>query len=250
MLLKGQAWLSYVLLKYDLTLRELASACFKQNQNALALLYKWKSGKVIPSKGSVNLVAAELPGSNWVYDLPLFDFLSARSLTTKKVRKLVAPYVNEEGFPAWNFPGDDKTDVPFENRRPLVFTHMDSPSLLARGDLYGFIGLLSLVRERELSLNTRYDQFLYVSFFADMVRATSSVARLPWMRDHWELLKICIDSMYMKNLLLFQTLLIDWSVIERQKNEAEFEPCAPIRALKNGTQGWKDIEDPISCKGC
>lgn len=86
-ILRGRAWISNLLNQLGITPGEFAGRYLKkQESHKSGLVYKWKSGKAIPSPGSVNLIAIELRYSDYLYYLPFFRLLEPRKTSRSFLR--------------------------------------------------------------------------------------------------------------------------------------------------------------------
>lgn len=241
--LQGKVWLSYVLWKTNFFPAEFAR-CYLSSPDGTTsgLIYKWINGEATPSGRSVDGVARHLLGSDWIYRLPLWQLLEDRPITNGYVRRLLEPYRRnpEESFEAWSFPENDSCEDP-SRRFPPVLYHFDSDMLFARGDLYGFMGILGLVREAE----ALRDEHGYRYYLAQLFRAFPAVARLTWIRPHLEIFIECLERLQSRTPSTFVRVSVRWDVIRRQIEADTYETRREYRPRDPVSGRFLDLEDPV-----
>lgn len=236
-----------VCLDYALYLSELpnllALAEKYLNESSPRDVYRWTKKQTMQRNTVKELEKyPELRGMLALYDLPLFVFLEDRPLTKRAIRTLLAPYQPQskrELDLAWRFPNDAEL---IDERRLLgTIIENDSATLVARGDIYGFTAIVGLARLAAVA----HDHQRHLLHVHNMYRALPAVARLPWFRNHVELLRECVDKIYRD---CFTTVLAgeaDWAVIQRQIESPVHEPCREKRPRDPKTNRFIQIEDPF-----
>ena len=73
--LRGASWMSNALLVSKESWTAFASKFIYRERSDSRLEKKWRSGKANPSTQSVRAVELLLPGTDWVYDLDMWDLL-------------------------------------------------------------------------------------------------------------------------------------------------------------------------------
>lgn len=178
--LKTRLWLEYVLRTEKISRHELQKQ-YSAGAEPSNIILNWFKGEFSAKPNSVRKVTKKFPGSNFIYDLELFDLMEDKKLSKKRLKEIVSPYINiDDPLDHWNFPLT-------QNGEPNGFltppaTRNDTESLFHRGDLYGFIGILYHVRLAE----AMKDYELYVKYIADAYRAFPGLCRYKHFRKRWE----------------------------------------------------------------
>lgn len=239
-ILRGLVWLDHALYLSGLGLSDFARKFLDHHSEKSGLVYKWASGATMPNPTSVRRIDKKLPGSAAFYDLPLYAFLDTRPLTKKQTKKLLAVYeIPGRELNPWAFPNDQELD---EQRRFIqTMIRDDSHALFSRGDIYGFTVIVGLVREAEAAGDTRS----LLIHLTNMYRAFPSVARIPWFRNHINLLRECVDAIYYRNLVVRMAFDVDWAVIKKQINAPIHETIRHLCPRDPVTQRYILPVDPI-----
>lgn len=238
--LQGLVWLDHALHLADLDLSDFAQKFLDYHSEHSGLIYKWANGKTAPTATSVRRIDKKLPGSGAIYNLPLFSLLDPRPLSKKQVKKLLAIYeIPERDLYPWIFPNDEE----LREQNHFVHTMMrnDSYPLFSRGDIYGFTVIVGLVREAE----AKGDVTSLLAHLTNMYRAFPAVARIPWFRNHVDLLRECIDAIRYRNYVASLTFDVDWTVINKQINAPVHETLR--ERCPRDPKTWRFLlpEDPV-----
>ena len=238
--LQGLVWLDHSLYLAELDLSNFAQKFLDHHTDRSGLIYKWANGKAAPNDETRRRIDKKLPGSCAVYDLPLFSLLDPRPLSKNQVSKLLAIYKAPDSdlFP-WKFPNDDEMET--QNRCARTMIRDDSTALLSRGDIYGFTVIIGLVREAE----AKGDMNALLVHLTNAYRAFPAVARIPWYRNHANLLRKCVDTIRYRNYVVGMTFDVDWTVISKQINAAEHEMLRERCPRDPKTRRFILPEDPI-----
>lgn len=237
--LRGRAWLSQALHQSGLDIRSFAARHVYGDRSESNLVDKWVSGSVSPTKQSVRLVEKTLPGSAWVFHLPLWRLLVGRPLGPRETKKIASRCLAVyPGVKLWRFPGDAEGDTAV--RTPPVI-YPDVQGLVARGDLWGFIGAIIRVREVE----ALGEALAHCEASKYMFRALPGALRLPWLRPHAAELLQCLNCV--RSRMFYSAIMydVDEEVILRQADDPAHQPWREARRLDPLTHRFEDIEDPI-----
>lgn len=238
--LQGLVWLDHVLLLTGLDLSDFARKFLDHHSERSGLIYKWAKGTATPGKSSVRRINKKLPGSSAIYHLPLFSLLDPRPLSKKRVKKLLATYeIPERHLFPWVFPNDE------ELREQNHFIHTmirdDSHALFSRGDIYGYTVIVGLVREAE----AKGDVNSVMRHLPYMYRAFPAVARIPWFRNHINLLRKCVDQISYRNYVVNLTFDVNWPAINKQINAPVHETIREKCPRDPKTSRFILPEDPV-----
>lgn len=210
-LLRGKAWLSFVLHALDTTPAQFSDRFLEGRKGGHAsLVHKWLRGLTLPSTQTVIRISKEIPGSYELYSLPLWDLLIDRPLSRAAIAKIISLYwvEDDETLNHWKFPRSGFAAG--EWQRPPI-SRYGGEDLMLRGDLYGFVALLALIREAEIYGPA--DNHWQLSIW--IYRAIPAVAQLPWLRPHFELLKTCIQNIHARVVTSTYLVEVNWDVIEK-----------------------------------
>lgn len=147
-ILRTQIWLKALLHRFHINRYQLQENVYDSTGKNSGIVWKWWNEDYPANLKSVEFVAEKYKKSDEIFKLPLFELLTDKKLTLKQLKTIIDPYLLSENFPMWNFPstGPNCNNEPF-----LLNTHEgDSDTLFQRGDIYGFIGILYLVRKAEI----------------------------------------------------------------------------------------------------
>lgn len=148
------------------------------------LVRAWASGRRSVSRGMIQRVESEVPGTSHVFTI--VPLLHPRRMSALAVRRLMAEHAvtAHDGRLFWRFPRERSSDVPL----PLWD---DSEALVDRGDFFGLLGLLALIREAL----ARFDPHTLNICTHRLYRILPVVLRCPWVRPDVDLLLTCIETM-------------------------------------------------------
>lgn len=240
--LRTQAWLSDILLQSGLSVsglvRKLSEIKGSKNYN---LPKKWKKGINITKPTMEWVSNAIAPESKDIYNLPLYELLSNRKLSSRKIRRLIQPYekhlFGSSKFPSWSFPNDK---VLLRHRRlTLSFLRDDTESLFQRGDIYGFIAILAILREAE----AKGDLWKFISALRDAYRCIPSLSyNHPW-EDYTDIITQCVCQIHFRSIAATSIMGVDTEILKQQV-ESEFEPKRELRKRDPRTKRFIELEDP------
>lgn len=165
--LRGRLWLDHAVWLSGLEWPQFERICIQRNRSASNLGAKWRAGTTLPNRSSATAMERVLPGSAWVFELPLFQLLSDEPLTRSRLTALTANF-RQPGFldeHCWVLPQQGSEAF-----------YYDSQTLLHRGDLWGMFGLVGGIRWAELD----GDNYEHLQYSQDAFRALPSLLRMPW----------------------------------------------------------------------
>lgn len=139
----------------------------------------------------------------------------------------------------WQFPNDQILRL--QGRPDTAVTTLDSAGFVARGDVFGFFGILALVREAE----NDPEGLSHIEHSKNLYRALPSVGKLPWFNKDLEELKHLIDTIRSRKVITAMAFTVDWDVINRQIEDPFHEPKREFRERDPITYMFAEIEDPI-----
>jgi len=256
--LRGALWLSHAILTSQLSPDEFAAQYIERrvpakragvstvstrgqaSRSRSRLGRKWLDGRHNPTLNSAKAVEKLLEGTLWVFELPLAELLRDRPLGARKIRELAAPYLGDGLHKQiWWFRGDDERFRLRPYRIAFAFSGW-TENLVARGDLWGFIGLLCEVRMHEALSN----QEAHLQACRDMYRALPNVLKIPWVAPHEEALFSACERIRQRSLHSFMMFDVDRDIIRSQTADPEHEPMRELRKRDPRTLRFLDVADP------
>ncbi|WP_189442458.1 hypothetical protein [Rhodanobacter panaciterrae] len=197
------------------------------------LVTKWKAGSTLPSRSSAVMLEKHLPSTLHMFDLPLYELLGDRALPAHQVEDVITSLRQKVDMGwEWRFPGSPSG---YYNALPN-----DSSALASRGDLWGFIAIVALVRQAEI----QGDELSHLLLSMDMYRALPAALKLPWIAPSTELLQECVNSVRRRMPISAVMYDIDWPVIARHVADPNYEPGYE-RRIDPATRKTIEFEDPI-----
>jgi hypothetical protein len=238
--LRGRAWFDYAVWSSKLSPEHFAKQFIYRGRSRSHLIERWRSGKTLPSRLSAVAVDKYLPGTLEIFDSLLFRFLEDRAMSEKDVIKLLEPYKAPSGSSyEWAFPNDWEPGV--KRHWVPIALEFDTAALARRGDVWGFIAILGLVRLAE----ARGDAALHNEACMDMYRALPAMLKLPWLLLHVDLLKQCLHQIRERELFSTMMFDVDWDVITRQAADPSYDPILERRPSELIDDQFTGIEDPV-----
>lgn len=236
--LRGKVWLGHALHLSGLDIKKFTRDHIVRNRTRSNLEQKWKNSDAAPSNLTVAAVEESLPGSRWVYDLPLWELLRNEPISRQRLRGITASLTRTLGLQLWWFPGDDAR---FTQRKVPIAIYPDTDRLVARNDIWGLVGCV--LRTRLCEQDRAEGEHLNESM--NMFRAMPGALKLPGFRPYAE--ELLSSLMALRSRVLVTALLydVDLEVILRQADDPLHQPWREMRKRDPQTQRFMDIEDPI-----
>lgn len=163
----------------------------------------WASGK-IAKRSTIDRTEDAFPGSSWTYFFPLWDLLIDKAWTKGKIERVVADYRHE--IIPWAFPRS-------ENPEAMIAVRKDDSDLLCdRGDIYGLMAILAVMREAEIDRDL--DSYGY--HFMNFVRCLPWAAKKKWLADNFGEFCRLVSTMHLQHMAVRHRFNIDWKMIHQQ----------------------------------
>lgn len=233
--LRGRLWLEHALWLSGLTAREFGRTYVERGRSASNLMLKWRAGTVLPSQGSATALEKQLPGTAWLFDLPLFPLLENRRVTRRELSRLIAPWHHPRRHPA-----DPEWKLPPDHDGRTVYAAIDTGSLLARGDIWGLAGIVASARIAEL----QNDERCHAAAIADAFRTLPSLIKISWsgssVRDLFELITAQQRRVTYSRL----TFRANWETIELLASVNGYDPD-PLRRKALRGSVYSMFADPV-----
>ena len=208
------------------------------------IVNKWLKGKHVAKPHSVAKLAKVLCGSDEVYHLPVFDLLRNKRIKKSQLNQWVKPYrTTWNGLEFWEFPQHR-----YKESGELLFRANllnDSKSLLQRGDIYGFIGILYLVRKAEAD----NDVELHLEFMKDAYTAFPAAFRHPNFRPRWRQFYDCLFWVHARVPMSLTLCRPKKSVLESQIYADQHTPCRVLRPRNKKGFRFTELELPYAQPG-
>ena len=233
--LRGRLWLEHALWLSGMSTKEFARKFVERGRSASNLMLKWQAGSVLPSQGSALALEKQLPGSAWVFDLPLFPLLENRTFSRRELVKIIAPWrrtLRHPADPEWRLPPD------LEGR--TVYAAIDTGALLSRGDIWGLAGIITSARMAEL----QGDEYWHAAAIADAFRTIPSLLRTAWAERSAGHLYMLISALQSRMTYSKLTFLACWETIELLSGVEGYDPDPLRRNVASGSP-YSMFPDPI-----
>jgi len=209
--LRGYIWIDNLLKRLEISPAEFARRYVeKHDSHKLGHVYKWLSRVSTPSLRLVNRVASQLPGSDRVFNLPLFELLDVS--TKISLSRL-----------------DDITQAPYFSH-PYEFLHVTSP-LLALNDAYSTISLrnleIALCRLRKAKAIGNTDEFLVAAILTAfyLVCARRSI---DWVDLHFTVFKELTEELLADSPVSCLEIEVNWGKLTEAANQSLLPDCVGL----------------------
>lgn len=200
-------WLDHALLLTGLDAGEFGQRFVERGKDRFQdskAVFKWRAFKRRPSADRVAQIETLVPGTAWVYRLPLFALLTPQPLTVKRVEAITTPCRAGAALgDDWHFAC---TKQPFTHVR----ARWETSGLAERGDVWGLIGCVGSARFAEAT----HDATLLANACRDMYRVLPGVVRTPWASRALPLLRQCLDVIRQRASTSTCNFLVNWRLIE------------------------------------
>jgi|GEM_PF-1078244 len=230
--LRTRIWLETIFREHRLSRRDVMKLLFNKGGFQSGIVLKWLKGHPSVKPRNVIKLAGVLPGSDFVYHLPLFDLLRNKPMKKSQLDQLIKVYCTPSGpLQFWQFPqpesgGSNKFPIP----PGFLF---DSNALFERGDYYGLMGILYLVRKAEAE--NKPDEHL--DYLKDAYRALPGACRHHYFRTRWRELYRCVFAIHSRVPTSLMLLRPKLSIIESQ-----------VTARTHITQRASRPRHPLTCR--
>ncbi|WP_288131583.1 hypothetical protein [Microbulbifer sp.] len=191
----------------DLTLQGFSDTYYG-GREPTGTVKNWAAGKHVASSSSVMKVEREFPNSSKIFFLPIFDLLKTQ-INGKLIHKLFKVHIEKFPQRTWNFP--ELEFFHYTTKPPSIYRDNFS-HLFEFGGVYGFIGILMLLREAEVQSDaTKHFEILEYAY-----KAFPGFSRHPDFIDYW---REFLDALLSIHVNLFTSAMLiqpKEDVIERQ----------------------------------
>lgn len=207
--LRGNLWLDHAVWLSRLEWAQFERICIQRNRSASKLGAKWRAGTTLPTRSSALAMERVLPGTAWVFDLPLFQLLSNAPLPRSRLIALTSNF-REPGAVIdtdWVLPHADG-----------VARCSDSKTLLYRGDLWGLFGLVGTMRWAELE----GDDYGHLESSQDAFRALPAMLRTPWAAASVPMLYELLERLRRRVPYTRDAYRVNWERIEALASRPDF----------------------------
>jgi len=235
--LRTRLWLDHALWKAGKTPHEFGRAYVERDADRFQdskVVFKWAALKRKPSLERVLRIDDAVPGTAWVYDLPLFDLLAPSPLTVAKIERLTMSLRAGESLDHdWHFPGEQ----PFAR----AHTRWDTTGLVERGDIWALIATLACVRHAEAI----HDTDALAKSLQDVFRILPGVLKTPWIRRALPQFRACLDLIRIRAPSVACCFLVNWKRIEIYRDWDGYEPLRHLRERDPETRRFIEYSDVV-----
>lgn len=231
-------WLESIFEEFLLSKDELQTIIMNISCDSSNIVYKWLSRKHSATPNSVDNIAKKLPGSEFIYYFPIFQLLENKPLTNADLEKIIKPYIIPENPRIWAFPDNIENTNSFKPTPDIQ--EDDYETLIERGDIYGLVGILYLVRKAEL----KNDVFMHARYLKAAYRAFPAFCRYKHFKKRWpefyDALEIVSGRLIMSTSLVVPVKYI----IENQINAPDHITKRSLRPRDPITMRFTQLELP------
>ncbi len=223
---RGQLWLDHAIWLSGLTDKEFGDVYIRRGRSDSKLVEKWRKGMASPSATSARALEGKLPGTRWVFDLPLFPLLADQPLSMAALVRLT------HGTTCTGALGLREIRLPDRSHA------WESRPLAWRGDLWGLSAIVTMMRFAEVEA----DDHEHVETSMDAFRALPALLRTPWAAPATMALAEALDTVRRRVPFSAQAFKVDWEAIEDLAAAPEFHPdpqCRP-RDPKGYPETYRD----------
>jgi len=235
------SWLKATFHDYKIGPETLQNNVFKKNANddSSGIVYKWLRGEHHASKTSVDRVAKQYPGSDNFFNSPIFQLLENKRITKTKLEKIISPYLSGPPLRMWNLPFDDQN----VNGLPVsLITHeIDSDTLFQRGDAYGFMAILYLVRKAELE----NDLGNHTYYMKEAYKAFPAFCKNRYFNHNWDDYLTALVKIQSRMNASINLLLPDFDTIKRQVLSQQLITLRALRPRDSTTNRFILLKEPF-----
>ncbi|MEA9705647.1 hypothetical protein [Xanthomonas campestris] len=205
---RGQLWLNHAIWLSGLSEKEFSDIYIRRGRSDSKLVEKWRKGMAIPSTTSVRALEGKLPGTRWVFDLPLFPLLADQPLSRAALTRLT------QGTIGVGLLGPRAFQVPEGGYE------WQSEHLVWRGDLWGLSAIVTMMRFAEVEA----DDHGHAQASMDAFRALPALLRTPWAAPAIKALGDALDTVRRRVPFSAQAFKVDWPAIEELAAAPDFHP--------------------------
>lgn len=190
-------------------------------------------GTTQPTPLSARSLEKHVPGSLMYFQLPFYELMADDPRSVRHVRRVIDSFRSRSaGGYLWRFPSGTDTFTMFRD---------DTGPLVARGDIWGFFGIVALVKLAEATA----DAIAHAERCKNLYRALPAVLKVPWAAPARDLFRQCLEGMQARmplSLLLFD---VDWEIIDALAASPMYQPCREKRPRDPETLRFVEYDDPI-----
>lgn len=166
----------------------------------------WEAGDAPMSPGLAKRIDRRAQGTEFIYSATT-NLLKEQRLSAPKAREAVRTLWEQTPLGRqWNLPSTDTCDR--SSATLLTYVWNDSAALASRGDIYGFLAILTLVRESTATNGRKCWDYM-----RDLYIILPGVCRVSWVRQDTDLLLQCVEDM--RNAFRwhckFPPFFVDWN---------------------------------------
>jgi hypothetical protein len=127
--LRTRVWLETMFREHQLSRDDVAKLLPLGDGEPSGIVLQWLKGKHAAKRSRVARLAKILPGSDFVYNLPLFDLLRNKPVKKSKLDQWVSRYQNpDDHIPLWRFPQPELSMAIYFD--PRLANKIDPPHII------------------------------------------------------------------------------------------------------------------------
>ncbi|MCC1498009.1 hypothetical protein [Alcanivorax sp. 1008] len=209
-------WLESLLEEFELTAADLDRA-LSDGQESSRQVHKWLSGSNCVTARKVKEIGCLFPGSDEVFNLPLFPLLENKPITAPALRRHMRGLINaQDPLDFWQLPCELAGCSDGFGLRPIFENDVDM--LYQHGGVYSFLAILYVLRRAEAERDN--DLHLYASIYS--YKSFPSLARHHHFRRHWEDLLRALERVQARCMTTAMLLRPDKAILREQIEAEDF----------------------------
>lgn len=212
--IRGRLWLDHAIWLSGMSEKEFGEIYIRRGRSDSKLVEKWRKGMAIPGHLSARALEGKLPGTRWVFDLPLFPLLADQPFSLAAMKRLT------QGTIGVGMIGLRELQLP-DQAYAWYSRH-----LVWRGDLRGLSAIVTIMRFAEVEA----DDHQHLQASMDAFRALPALLRISWAASAVKALCTALDTVRCRVPFSAQAFKVDWLTIETLASAADFHPdpgCRP-----------------------
>lgn len=213
-ILRTRTWVESILRDNHICRLELESLFFGCDRESTGTVLRWLKGKQTINESTVRSFSKipEIQSDNLdLFKLPIFELLD-QNLKKSVLYSLIQQYQNQTKLgDIWSFPESERFPLD-KDAGYLLCSSDDSEALFQIGGVYGFVGILMLVRHAEI----KRDWIKHWLYLQDAYRAFPSFCRNKYFKKRWKEFFILLRDIHFRVYSSVLTISPNIEVIEKQ----------------------------------
>lgn len=236
--LKSRIWLKVLEEDSDTSDADINRVYFGERRTT-GTINRWYSEEHIVNPQSVTILSSICPTAAAIYHLPVFDLLDT-TVSTGTIKRFQKEHTINNPDSRWAFSDKDPFTLSSHDKKRSIILE-DSNGLYELGGIYGFMGIVSLLRKAELE-NDSARHFLYL---LDAYRAFPGFCRNKYFKDYWKDFLEALTSIHWQ---VFSSMMLVFPKVDVIRRQIFIEEHNTGQTNKSTTTDYANtvlLEDPF-----